>query len=554
MNPSKDNVFNIASLLTQMARFQPYKRAVVCPSGRDDDGRVTYTHLTFRQLDMESDCLAHGLESVGVGKGVRTLIMVKPGLDFFALTFALFKTGAIPVVVDPGMGLKGMIRCIRDSRPEAFIGISQAHAVRIMNPGAFKSVHIPITVGSRWFWGGVTLRQIRKVPWQSYIPVPTLRNDTAAILFTSGSTGPAKGAVYTHGNFEAQIQTIQSHFQIAGDEVDLPTFPLFALFDPALGMTAVVPDMDFTKPAEVDPEKIIEAIINQGVTNMFASPALLHRVGGFGKQNGIKLPSLKRVVSAGAPVSADNIEQFTSVLCDSAEVHTPYGATEAVPVASISSHEILNETRRLAEKGYGICVGRPLNGLDIRIIRISDSPINQWKDDLVLDASEIGEIAVKGDLVTRHYFENAEADSINKIRNGKETWHRMGDLGWIDRKGRLWYCGRKSHRVLTENGPLYTIPCEAIFNTHPQVFRSALVGVGDAPRQNPVICIQLHPSDPNVDLKALESELLQLASQHILTRDITTILFPKSFPVDVRHNSKIFREELAEWAGRKIKS
>jgi len=554
MNPSKDNVFNIASLLTQMARFQPYKRAVVCPSGRDDDGRVTYTHLTFRQLDMESDCLAHGLESVGVGKGVRTLIMVKPGLDFFALTFALFKTGAIPVVVDPGMGLKGMIRCIRDSRPEAFIGISQAHAVRIMNPGAFKSVHIPITVGSRWFWGGVTLRQIRKVPWQSYIPVPTLRNDTAAILFTSGSTGPAKGAVYTHGNFEAQIQTIQSHFQIAGDEVDLPTFHLFALFDPALGMTAVVPDMDFTKPAEVDPEKIIEAIINQGVTNMFASPALLHRVGGFGKQNGIKLPSLKRVVSAGAPVSADNIEQFTSVLCDSAEVHTPYGATEAVPVASISSHEILNETRRLAEKGYGICVGRPLNGLDIRIIRISDSPINQWKDDLVLDASEIGEIAVKGDLVTRHYFENAEADSINKIRNGKETWHRMGDLGWIDRKGRLWYCGRKSHRVLTENGPLYTIPCEAIFNTHPQVFRSALVGVGDAPRQNPVICIQLHPSDPNVDLKALESELLQLASQHILTRDITTILFPKSFPVDVRHNSKIFREELAEWAGRKIKS
>ncbi|HSO67039.1 MAG TPA: fatty acid CoA ligase family protein [Desulfatirhabdiaceae bacterium] len=554
MDPSKDKVFNIASLLTQMARFQPYKRAVVCPSGRDDDGRVTYTHLTFRQLDMESDCLAHGLESVGVGKGVRTLIMVKPGLDFFALTFALFKTGAIPVVVDPGMGLKGMIRCIRDSRPEAFIGISQAHAVRIMNPGAFKSVHIPITVGSRWFWGGVTLRQIRKVPWQSYIPVPTIRNDTAAILFTSGSTGPAKGAVYTHGNFEAQIQTIQSHFQITEDEVDLPTFPLFALFDPALGMTAVVPDMDFTKPAEVDPEKIIEAIINQGVTNMFASPALLNRVGGFGKQNGIKLPSLKRVVSAGAPVSADNIEQFTSVLCDSAEVHTPYGATEAVPVASISSQEILNETRRLAEKGYGTCVGRPLNGLDIRIIRISDSPINQWKDDLVLDASEIGEIAVKGDLVTRHYFENAEADSINKIRNGKETWHRMGDLGWIDRKGRLWYCGRKSHRVLTENGPLYTIPCEAIFNTHPQVFRSALVGVGDAPRQNPVICIQVHPSDPNVDLKALESELLQLASHHILTRDITTILFPKSFPVDVRHNSKIFREELAEWARRKIKS
>ncbi|MGD9972340.1 MAG: fatty acid CoA ligase family protein [Desulfatirhabdiaceae bacterium] len=552
MNPSKDKILNIASLLTQMARIQPYKRAVVFPSGRDDDGRVTYTHLTFRQLDMESDCLAHGLESVGVGKGVRTLIMIRPGLDFFALTFALFKTGAIPVVVDPGMGLKGMIQCIRECRPEAFIGIPQAHAFRVTHPGAFRSVHIPITVGPRWFWGGVTLRQIRKVPWQPYVPVSALRNDAAAILFTSGSTGPAKGAVYTHGNFDAQIRTIQSHFQIAEDEIDLPTFPLFALFDPALGMTAVIPDMDFTRPAEVDPEKIIEAIINQGITNMFASPALLDRVGGFGKQNSIKLPSLRRVVSAGAPVSADNIEQFTAMLCDSAEVHTPYGATEAVPVTSIASQEILNETRRLAEKGYGICVGSPLQGLDVRIIRISDLPINQWAEELVLDTSEIGEIVVKGDLVTRHYFENAEADAMHKIRDGQDVWHRMGDLGWIDRKGRLWYCGRKSHRVQTEKGPLYTIPCEAIFNTHSQVFRSALVGVGDTPRQMPVICIQTHPNDPDINVKALESELLQLASRNILTQDITTVLFPKTFPVDVRHNSKIFREELAKWAAQKI--
>jgi acyl-CoA synthetase (AMP-forming)/AMP-acid ligase II len=310
--------------------------------------------------------------------------------------------------------------------------------------------------------------------------------------------------------------------------------------------------MDFTRPAEVDPEKIIEAIINQGITNMFASPALLDRVGGFGKQNSIKLPSLRRVVSAGAPVSADNIEQFSAMLCDLAEVHTPYGATEAVPVTSIASQEILNETRRLAEKGYGICVGSPLNDMDVRIIRISDLPINQWAEELVLDTSEIGEIVVRGDLVTRHYFEDAESDALHKIRDGQDVWHRMGDLGWIDRKGRLWYCGRKSHRVQTEKGPLYTIPCEAIFNTHSQVFRSALVGVGDAPRQMPVVCIQTHPNDPDVNFKALESELLQLASQHVLTQDISTVLFPKTFPVDVRHNSKIFREELAKWAAQKI--
>jgi acyl-coenzyme A synthetase/AMP-(fatty) acid ligase len=554
MNPATDKIWNVASLLTLTARNRPYKRAVVCPAGRDDDGRVTYSHLTFRQLDMESDCLAHGLESAGVGKGVRTLVMVRPSLDFFSLIFALFKTGAIPVVVDPGMGSKAMLACIRQSRPEAFIGISPAHAVRVFHPGAFRSVRIQITVGPRWFWGGLTLRQIRKIPWQPYPAAATQRNDPAAILFTSGSTGPAKGAVYTHGNFDAQIHTIQSHFQISEDEIDLPTFPLFALFDPALGMTAVIPDMDFSKPGEVDPEKIMEAIINQGVSNLFASPALLHRVGGFAKEKEIKLPSLKRVVSAGAPVSADNIEQFSHVLSEPAEIHTPYGATEAVPVTSIGSLEILGETRRLTEKGYGICVGKPLDGIEVRIIRISDTPQPQWRDDLTLGASEIGEIIVKGDLVTRQYYDNPESDGIHKIKDGKEIWHRMGDLGWIDRKGRLWYCGRKSHRVQTDKGILYTIPVESIFNTHSQVFRSALVGVGEFPRQVPVVCIQVHPGDSGIDFRALEAELLEVASRHVLTQDIRNILFPKSFPVDVRHNSKIHREKLAEWAAGKIKT
>ncbi|WP_028324857.1 fatty acid CoA ligase family protein [Desulfatirhabdium butyrativorans] len=553
MNPSSDKLFNVASLLVNMAKERPYKRAVVCPSGRDDQGRLTFTHLTFRQLDMESDCLAHGLDSIGLSKGVKTLLMVRPGIDFFTLVFALFKTGAIPIVIDPGMGKEGMLQCIRKCAPEAFIGVPEAHVARVLNRSAFRSVRVNVTAGPRWFWGGYTLRELFYLPWSSYPVATTQRSDKAAILFTSGSTGPAKGAVYTHGNFDAQIRTIRSHFHIAPDEIDLATFPLFALFDPALGMTAVIPEMDFTKPAEADPQGIIEVILSQGVTNMFASPALLRRIGEYGAQNKIGLHSLKRVVSAGAPVPADTIETFSRMLADGVEIHTPYGATEAVPVTSIGSREILGETVSLTRNGYGICVGRPLAGVRMNVIKITDQPIAKWHEQLVMDRAEVGEIVVSGDLVSRQYFEDPEMSALHKIQDGQTLWHRMGDLGWFDSQGRLWFCGRKSHRVQTRKGELYTIPCEAIFNQHPNVFRSALVGVGQPPDQTPAICIEPVMGDSPIDLKQLEQELLETASRHPLVQDIRHVLFPGAFPVDVRHNAKINREALALWAEKKLR-
>ncbi|NNL78026.1 MAG: AMP-binding protein, partial [Desulfobacterales bacterium] len=475
--PNSRQVVNIASYLNQAAKTRPYKRAVVYPAGRDLSGRVAYSHLTFLQLDQESDCLAHGLQAAGVKRGIRTILMVRPSIEFFALVFAIFKTGAVPVIVDPGMGIKRMLNCFKSTRPQAFIGIPLAHVVRTVYPGFFKTVKTWITVGRRWFWGGLTLKQIRQSPWKPFAVAATGRDDTAAILFTTGSTGPAKGAIYSHGNFDAQLQQIKAYLNMSPDEIDLSTFPLFALFYPALGITAVIPDMDPTRPARVNPERIIEAIYSQGVTNMFASPALLNRVGRYGKQNGIKLPSIKRIISAGAPVSAANIEQFSNLLVNDAEIHTPYGATEAVPIISIKSSEILKETRQLSEKGYGICIGRPLPDLDIKIIKISDKPIETWSDDLLVSPGEVGEIAVKGALVSRQYFANPNANSLGKINEGHEIRHRMGDVGWIDQKDRIWFCGRLSHRVVTANETLFTIPCESIFNNHPQVFRSALVGV-----------------------------------------------------------------------------
>ncbi|MDD4393729.1 MAG: fatty acid CoA ligase family protein [Desulfobacterales bacterium] len=546
---------NVSMHLKEMARKKPYQRAVVYPTGRDHQGRVSYSHLTFLQLDRESDNIAHGLNKAGITRGTRTILMVRPGSEFFALAFALFKTGAIPVVVDPGMGNKRMLQCLKESRPDAFIGIPLAHVLRIIYPNYFKTIKTFITVGHRWFWGGLTLDHIRRSQPLPYVPVNTRKDETAAILFTTGSTGPARGTLYTHGIFDAQIRHIRELFNIGDDEIDLPTFPLFALFDPALGMTAVIPDMDPTKPACVNPEHIIEAIFDQGVTNMFASPALLNRVGHYGNPHSVKLPSIRRVVSAGAPVLPANIRQFSSMLSKTAEIFTPYGATEAMPVTCIGATEILSETQSLSEKGYGTCVGRPAPGIDVRLITIIDAPINAWSDDLVLSPGEIGEITVKGDVVTRGYFERPEAQSLAKIQDGPELRHRMGDLGWQDHKGRIWFCGRKTHRVITETGTLYTVPCEAIFNQHEKVLRSALVGIGpDRHQQIPVICIELKKEYARADRKKLTEELLILARASVQTHDIEHILYHKNFPVDIRHNSKIFREKLAVWAGTQIRT
>ncbi|MFH1092092.1 MAG: fatty acid CoA ligase family protein, partial [Pseudomonadota bacterium] len=502
-----------------MAEIQPYKKAVVCPAGRDRHGRSRYTHYTFRQLDQESDRVARGLKKAGVDRGLRTILMVMPSLEFFVLVFALFKVGAVPVVVDPGMGLGRMLLCLRESRPEAFIGIPKAHLLRLFRPKYFQGVKIWITVGRRWFWGGLTMRDLRSKDQAPLTPADTRRDETAAVIFTTGSTGPAKGAIYTHGNFDAQLKHVAAFCKLGPDEVDLPTFPLFALFDPALGMTAVIPDMDPTKPGFVNPQKIIEPIFDHGVTNMFASPALLNRVGRYAQAQGLKLPSLRRVVSAGAPVLPDNVERFASLLQNGAQVHTPYGATEAVPVTSIGSDEILSETKERSRQGGGACVGRPLDGLEVRIIRITDDPVPEWSDELALPEGEIGEFAVKGDHVTRGYFNRPQADRLSKIKDGRSFWHRLGDVGWRDEKGRLWFCGRKSHRVITGNGALFTIPCEAIFNNHPQVLRSALVGVGAPPHQKPVICIELERRDGRIDLADLKRELLELGQISPLTKN-----------------------------------
>lgn len=545
---SRAELVNIAAHLPEMAHRQPDTPAIIFPRGN--------RRLSFRELDALSDRYAHGLAANGIGRGVRTVLMVTPGPEFFALTFALFKVGAVPVLVDPGLGIRNLKACLAEAEPHAFIGIHKAQLARLLFGWGKGTLRTVVTVGRRCGWGGTTLAALGNTAERdfSFTPAPTERDEVAAILFTSGSTGPPKGAVYRHGNFLAQVEALRQIYGIEPGEIDLPTFPLFALFAPALGMTAVIPEMDFTRPGAVNPRKIVAAIRTYGVTTMFGSPALIDRVGRYGAGHGIKLPTLRRVISAGAPVGAAVMERFGSLLNPGVEIFTPYGATEALPVCSIGSGEILGETRAITEAGGGVCIGRPVPGIRLEVIEISDGPIPVWDDSLRLPTGKIGELAVKGEQVTAGYYNRPAADRLAKIADPADGgfFHRMGDLGGRDEEGRLWFCGRKAHRVETAEGPLFTIPCEAVFNTHPAVFRTALVGVGEPGRQQPVLCVELEKGAPG-DRETIRRELLAIGAAHLHTQGIETILFHPAFPVDIRHNAKIFREKLARWAARRLR-
>jgi len=384
---------------------------------------------------------------------------------------------------------------------------------------------------------------------------PVQPDDPAAFIFTTGSTGPAKGVLYTHRTFDSQVTQIRDFYAIEPGGIDLPGFPMFGLFNAAMGTTSVIPDMDPTRPARVDPVKIIEAVRQWDVTQMFGSPAMLHRIGQYCERENVRLETVRRVFSCGAPVPPHVLRRMKAAIHPEGEVHTPYGATEALPVASIAASEVLHETAARSQQGAGTCVGRRFPAVQWQVIRIADGPLASIDQCEPLPPGEIGELIVRGPAVTREYVNQPEATAKAKIRDADGFWHRMGDAGYLDRQDRFWYCGRVAHRVLTAAGPMYTVPCEAIFNQHPAVYRSALVGVGPPGHQRPVIVLEpwegLMPRTEPARRQLL-AEIHQLGQATPLTQSIDTFLLHPSLPVDVRHNAKIFREKLALWAAHHL--
>lgn len=545
---------NIAARLRETARRFPDQLAVVCPTKRDRRGTMRYARMTFAELERESDRLARGLVQMGVTPGTRLVLLVKPGREFIALTFALFKAGAVVVLIDPGMGPKHIFHCLDEVDPEGFVAIPMVQFIRWLKRRRFPNARHNVTVGTHWPLAKMTYQKLQGGQWTPFEIPPAKPTDPAAIIYTSGSTGPAKGVLYEHGMFNAQVDLIRDFYHIEPGGVDLSGFPLFALFNAAMGVTTVIPDMNPTRPAEADPKRILENLTDQNCTQAFGSPAIWNRVGRYCEAGNIKLPgTLKRVLSAGAPVPLLVLERMMKAFSHpEGNMHTPYGATESLPVASFSSREILAETAALSRIGKGTCVGRIFPGVKVKIIEITEGPIASLSDVKELPQGEIGEIIVQSLSTTREYSRRPEATKMAKIPDGQSFWHRMGDVGYLDETGKLWFCGRRAHVVETANGRLYSVCCEAIFNEHPKVFRSALVGVGPKPFEHPVIIVEPEPGQlPAKGCReelSFEMELAHLGAKQEITKSIETFLFHPSLPVDIRHNVKINREQLAKWA------
>lgn len=535
MSEAMETSHNVVRFLDQRVADQPEVLALRIPRG---GGR--FHDFDFRSLGEICQRYATGFRRAGVEAGHRTLLIPRPGLDLIGSVFALFQIGAVPVVLDPGMGFRNVLRAVRHTRPEAVVGVPIGVGVSRLFRGSFASVRVRAT--------------LRPSLLRERDPVPAMvrgEDDPAAILFTSGSTGPAKGVCYTHGMFDAQVRTVGRTFGIEPGEVDFPMLPVFALFNPALGMTTVLPPMNPSRPARANPRAQVEAIVAAGVTNSFGSPVLWGRIADWCRQRGVRLPSLRRVLMAGAPAPPPVLRAMAEV-APGATIHTPYGATECLPVTSITAAEILGETWTRTMSGEGTCVGRPVEGMEVRVMKPVKGPVRDWDAIEWRPSGAIGEVVVTGPTVTREYDRLAEATADAKIRQGDRVWHRMGDMGTLDQEGRLWFCGRKAERVDLGSGDIrYTDCVEAPFLSVEGVHRVALIGLEEEGKKIPALVVEpARGAWPRTGeaRRRLRGELLRVAKAHPASHDLNRFYLCRRFPVDVRHNAKIHRLTLARRA------
>lgn len=538
---------------TDIVSEHPSRAAVIHADGRTRTGLPDYRQLTYAELDAWSDTIAERFLAAGVGRGVRTIVLVRPGPELYAVLYGLFKIGAVPVVIDPGMGLFKMLRCLRAADAEAFVGVTEAQALRIVFRAYFRKVRVAVTVGRSW-WQGPTLESWGRTPG-SALPErePAPDDEPLLIAYTTGSTGPAKAVVLTHGNLAAMIDQVDAAREQVAPETSLITAPVAGILELLLGSRCVLPPLIPSKVGATDPAHVVDAVERFEVRTMFASPAVLIPLLDHIRRTGVALPSIRSVYSGGAPVPDSCIAGLREVLPADAKVYSGYGATEALPMATIESRELLGELVAQAHTGHGVCVGAPALHVRARIIPITDDPLPDWSDvegrGGLAGPLGVGELVVSGPNVSTHYFWPPTADRVGKITEDELIWHRTGDLAWLDDAGRIRFCGRKSQRLETAHGPMFTVQVEQVFNTVAGVARTALVGVGVRGEQLPVLCVEL---EPGADRTAVERELRGRRDEFEITKPVTEFLFHPGFPVDIRHNAKIGRERLTEWADKQL--
>ncbi len=523
---------NVANFISDFSRENSGKPAIV--SLKDPVlglGKKKREVCTFDELDKKINIYANSFVNNGILKTQKVLVFIPPSIELMSSIFALFKIGATPILIDPGMGVDHLVKHIETVQADALIGISKSLYLKKLKGKFFKTVKTSINVDGKLL--GTSLDKIIKDQSNEFIAHDFNKDELAAILFTSGATGPAKGVEYTMGMFVSQTKQLKSTLNLVHSDRDLSGFPLFALFSLCMGLTTyITPSIDASKPAATNPKKLVNDLIENKITFANGSPSIWKTLIPYLKNKKKNIKTLKKLATFGAPVSHDLLRQLKEVLPD-CEIYTPYGATESLPISNISSTVILGESYNLTTKGRGVCVGYPLSGVKVRI----DGAKN-------FHGHPAGELLVKSDMTSLNYYENPEVNSKTKIKINDEHFHRIGDMGYFDDWGRLWYLGRQSHTIYQDTYVLYPISFEGVINAHSKVKKSALIQVEDQACMA-IICQDDLTLGP-VAQESFFNELRVFSKKLVPIDQIKKFFLVESFPVDIRHNIKIDRPALGD--------
>jgi acyl-coenzyme A synthetase/AMP-(fatty) acid ligase/pimeloyl-ACP methyl ester carboxylesterase len=499
--------------------------------------------ITFAELDADVKSVAAGLAEFGIAKGDRVALLVPPGIDLTACLYACWRIGAVVVVADAGLGARGMSRALAAANPDYLIGVPRAlAAARTLGWPGLRISTAPLGPALvRMLDVRATLDELRRRGKRRPAPPEPEPIDEAAIAFTSGATGPAKGVAYRHHQLQAQRDAIVDLYGIQSNDRLVAAFGPFALFGPAMGIPAAVPDMSVTAPGSLTARALAEAVEAIQATLVFASPAALTNAAltaeGLSAAESAAMQGVRLVMSAGAPVQVD-ILRGAVALMPRAEAHTPYGMTEVLPVADISLTEI-----EAVGSGNGVCVGHPVRGVEVAI-----SPLDSGAEEtgtLTDTSGVVGEVCIRAAHMRDGY------DGLwmtQEVASQPAGWHRSGDVGHFDDAGRLWIEGRVGHIVTTAYGMVTPVGIEHSVSALPDVAQAAAVGIGPAGTQQLVVVVVPVAGRRRPELA--DEDLADRVRARVGATDVAAVLTVPSLPVDKRHNSKIDRPRVVRWAGR----
>ena len=521
--------------------------------------------------------IATGLWAAGMRPGDRVSMLVPPGRDLSAALYAVLRVGGVAVVADQGLGIQGMTRAMKSARPRWIIGrtpgltLARAQSwpgtrISVTEPGAAQKRLLDV---SDSLYAMVERHRDPSAgePVDEHgavLPEPPLAAD-AAVLFTSGSTGPAKGVVYTHERLGRLVALISRTLGIRPGGSLLAGFAPFALLGPALGAASVSPDMDVTKPATLTAANLADAAIAGQSTVLFASPAALANVvataPGLDADRRAALDAVRLVLSAGAPVHPQLMRQVRELM-PNAEVHTPWGMTEGLLLTDIDGETV---QRLRGAEDEGVCVGAALPTVSLAIAPLLE---DGTAEDVILDPAQghgvLGEIVVSAPHLKDRYDALWHTDQQSKRdglwRRDGRVWHRTADIGHLDAEGRVWLEGRLQHVITTPEGPLGPGGPEKTVDALGPVRRSAVVGVGPRGTQAVVVVVEAAvpatrpPRRPGQHRDGRPKQGLAPTALASAVRaaleplPVAAVLVADEIPTDIRHNSKIDRARVARWA------